>query len=141
MTGCYFLMCDLNAGFLSHDQPGSPLCGERLTNLNRWLALSDQADPGARRRRATALDVTLPGMRQPNDGGPFYTVCGRCLSTSTFLANVDAETASAALMEAGWTSHEARPGAQPYALCPACTATPFSLDAAVKRAHKSRKRK
>jgi hypothetical protein len=79
-----------------------------------------------------------------NSDGSFFGVCGKCLATSGTIRMADAFLAWTELLALGWRSYVPTTmawGARPYAICPKCAVSDLSIEAAVKRAQKSRKRK
>ena len=81
--------------------------------------------------------MTLDRLRTLSDGR-YEAVCGGCLASSAPIRAVDAFLAWAELLALGWRTSE--PVGR-YPLCPVCAVADRSIEAAVKRAHKSRKRK
>lgn len=73
--------------------------------------------------------------------GTVEAVCGRCLGRSPSITAVDAATAWDRCVALGWSLYQHRPGSRRYAVCPECSAHPETIDEAVAKARKSRKRK
>jgi hypothetical protein len=85
--------------------------------------------------------MAIPDLHRVNETR-YRGWCGRCLKFSEYVDG-DITEAWAHLEKIGWSiySPAATWGSRPYAICPVCTTTPFSIELAVKRAHRSRKRK
>jgi hypothetical protein len=86
--------------------------------------------------------VISPASRMhSNTGGRWSAMCGRCLLSSPTVAAMSAEATWEHLTTLGWRWYVSEFGGPGYAECGACSKADHSLSAAVKRAHKSRKRK
>jgi len=81
----------------------------------------------------------LPRDLRTNAGGTFDVTCGKCLASSPHVPAESPEDAWTKLTREGWTVTETR--AARYATCPRCSAHPMTIEEAVARAHKSRKRR
>jgi hypothetical protein len=81
--------------------------------------------------------MAAPHLHTRGDG-LYEACCGKCMGRSGDVIAVDPAAAWDALVKLGWSSRHPGSG---YAVCPACTANPESVDDAVRAAQKRRKRK
>jgi hypothetical protein len=73
--------------------------------------------------------------------GRFGAVCGRCMTISPSVADLDAPHAWSQLVAMGWTIYVPPKKPRGHARCARCAVTPWSFDQAVEQAKKARKRK
>lgn len=74
-------------------------------------------------------------------GGRYEATCGRCLKNSIAIPATSPANAWTDLVRLGWSHCFPEGNRTGYALCPTCTKEPFSVEDAVKKAHKKRKKR
>jgi hypothetical protein len=67
--------------------------------------------------------------------------CGRCLRNSAAVKATSPENAWRDLKAIGWTYHVSQFGGRGYALCKTCTASGETVENAVKKATKRRRKR
>jgi hypothetical protein len=82
--------------------------------------------------------VSTPEELQTLRDGSFRIICGKCLHHSDPLVAVSANEAWAQFIADGWTLFRAEEIAhgRSYPICAKCTASPNTIDDAVRRARK-----
>jgi hypothetical protein len=82
----------------------------------------------------------LPDLHVNTDGR-FVATCGGCLTYSAPMSAASAEEAWGALQREGWAFFRSQYGGRGYARCRACNTKGGTVDEAVARAKKGRKRR